>query len=513
MSSLSNSVNIVLKATDKYSSEMKRFRSDMDRSSKSAKNFASSMSRLAPSIAGFATVVGGAALTAGIARFNTLLDRGDDIRQLSLATGESAESIQILGNALTLAGGQGANFGDQLLEFNQRLGEATSLGTGPFIDALKMLKIQLVDLIGLDAGEQFKMIAEAMQGLSEAEQITVLDRLFGGGGRQMLPMFSGGAEGYEEFVEMAEKMGTVFNDDMLDLINELKMLMEELGITIAQAFDGQILKTAKGFFEWIESRLLGMKVLQDNGIWQWINPFQIPGPEYLSMQAGLSDTLGGMFDFVTSRGTAMESQNFLGIDTDYIYGIFDAWREDNRRMLDEYNERMEKQANERAKRREEREQARQKREEERARREEQRRQEAWQRMLDRWTSMRETREAREANENYRAAARREYTKKSKELARERRAKMRELQGYTDLVNRHSGPARGVEVGRMQSTLTLGGVDPTKQYQDKMLQLQEEQRKIEQEQADLQRNHQMEMSTLNRNIDELNDKLEKLTEDN
>ena len=241
---VSNSaINIVLSAVDQYSSELDKFDKKVNKSETGVKRFSKVLKAAGKAAAGMAAALGSAAVAAGVARMRELAETAQTLSAISLVTGETTESLELLGNALKLSGGEFDAAGESIREFNLRMGEAAAKGTGPFIEALDALNLSLEDLIDLEVDQQFRKIAEALEQLPSDEKMFVLDRLFGGDAPQMAKLLAAGVDEFDRLINKSRELGTVMSEELVDSLQTLTESFVELQQIALTAFDGMLTRT------------------------------------------------------------------------------------------------------------------------------------------------------------------------------------------------------------------------------------------------------------------------------
>jgi hypothetical protein len=116
-------------------------------------------------------------------------------------------------------------------------------GTGnkTVIATLKALGLELKDLKGLNADQQFELLADRIASLRDpADRARAATELFGKAGAQLLPLFSEGAEGIRKAREEAEKFGLAFSTETIEALQKGDDAMKKLSAT----WDGWMAKLA-----------------------------------------------------------------------------------------------------------------------------------------------------------------------------------------------------------------------------------------------------------------------------
>ena len=118
----------------------------------------------------------------------------------------AAEQTGVASNTLDMA----------LQRMVRRVSEA-ALGTGEAVKALKELNIDAKVLSTLAPDQQFRAIADAMQGVTnQSDRVRLAMRLFDSEGVSLVNTLKGGSEQLKAFQDRAEKLGMTLTDDLVD---------------------------------------------------------------------------------------------------------------------------------------------------------------------------------------------------------------------------------------------------------------------------------------------------------
>ena len=167
--------------------------------------------------AGLATAAGvaGAAILALTA---DTLNAADGIDQLASRSGLSAEELQILTNIAATAGGEMDDVADAAREMQLRLAEAAALGSGPAVDALRLVNLTLEDFAGLDVDEQFALLRDRISEVVDpAERLFVAEELLGGSTERLNALLSASSTEYVQLRTRIGEVGTFTNEQIADL--------------------------------------------------------------------------------------------------------------------------------------------------------------------------------------------------------------------------------------------------------------------------------------------------------
>lgn len=118
----------------------------------------------------------------------------------------AAEQTGVASNTLDMA----------LQRMVRRVSEA-ALGTGEAVKALKELNIDAKVLSTLAPDQQFRAIADAMQGVTnQSDRVRLAMRLFDSEGVSLVNTLKGGSEQLKAFQDRAKQLGMTLTDDLVD---------------------------------------------------------------------------------------------------------------------------------------------------------------------------------------------------------------------------------------------------------------------------------------------------------
>ena len=144
-------------------------------------------------LAGAAT--GAAAGIAALTR--SVIEDQVELRQLSEISGLGTEELQRWGQAARDGGGSAEDAADAARELQLRLAEASSLGTGPAVDALDLLNLSLDDLINLPVSEQLARVRDALSAVEdESQRLFLAEELLGGSAERLNTALAENAEAF-----------------------------------------------------------------------------------------------------------------------------------------------------------------------------------------------------------------------------------------------------------------------------------------------------------------------------
>lgn len=159
-----------------------------------------------------ATSMGG--LMAGVgagAIFHQLvqsMEKMADVGHLAERLGLPAEELTRLGYAATMSGSSVEEFSKSLERMTRIVAQVAGGGDPAAAKAMEKLGLSAKDLVEMNAGEQFKEIAEGVKHLEDpSARALVAFELFGRGGQRMLNMLMEGKIGLQAWADEADRVG------------------------------------------------------------------------------------------------------------------------------------------------------------------------------------------------------------------------------------------------------------------------------------------------------------------
>ena len=185
-------------------------------SEKEVKGFAGRIQRIVGGLN--PTLVAGAAaagLVAGaIGLIKSRIGDARELRNFAQIAMVSTTFLQENAIALRRTGAEQDDFIDGLREMQLRLSEAAALGSGPAVDALKLVGLSLSDITGLDAPEQFDLIRKRIASIEDpARRLFVAEELLGGSSERLQGFLALTAEQLAEYRREAHETGQVLSED------------------------------------------------------------------------------------------------------------------------------------------------------------------------------------------------------------------------------------------------------------------------------------------------------------
>lgn len=189
---------------------------------------------------GPALTAGAAAAGAAIVGFGTAaIGSARDLQQLSNLSGASAESLQVFADIAKASGGTAEDVADAYREMQLRLAEASSLASGPAVDALNLLGLSLADLEGRTADEKFLVLRDAIASVEDpAARLFASEELLGGSAERLSALTSQSAEAFRDQAAAVAESGRVMDDEMVERLAAVSFRFDEL-TTRVQVFVGE----------------------------------------------------------------------------------------------------------------------------------------------------------------------------------------------------------------------------------------------------------------------------------
>ena len=141
----------------------------------------------------------------------------DKLDKAAKSMGESVANMQVVAFAASQTAGLAAETTNTALEkMSKRIAEAAN-NTGEGAAALKLMKVDVQELIKLKPYEQFKFLADAMEEIPHAgTRAALAAKLFDMEARRLHLTMKGGSASMEDWKKQAEDMGILLSQDMVD---------------------------------------------------------------------------------------------------------------------------------------------------------------------------------------------------------------------------------------------------------------------------------------------------------
>ena len=183
-------------------------------------------------IAGIAT-----AAIAGLSRaIAGQVQLAESVDKMSIRVGVATETLSQMGFVLEQGGTNLATYEKGLFRLQDSIQDARD-GLETYARSFRTIGVNLKELEGLNADEQFLVVADALNELDDAGTRAALSQdIFGRAGRQLLPTVELGARGIREMRKEADRLGRTIGGEtaeeaaeLVDTVNEIKSSMS--GVT------------------------------------------------------------------------------------------------------------------------------------------------------------------------------------------------------------------------------------------------------------------------------------------
>jgi hypothetical protein len=231
-------------------------KSELDKLSKQLKQFGESITSIGKKMAGL-----GAAITAPLALAAVhFANVGSAINDAAARTGLGTDAIQEFAYAAAQTGASMEDVEAGVRKMSKAIFEAET-GSKQAKESLASIGLTVADLKGLKPEEQFRLIAQHLNGVEDAGAKSAISmELLGKGGTALIPMMSELAEQTKRFrslgilipaadIEAADKFG----DTLDDLKKQVDRVITSVGAAVAQAlqpFADGAKKILKTIIEW-----------------------------------------------------------------------------------------------------------------------------------------------------------------------------------------------------------------------------------------------------------------------
>lgn len=156
-------------------------------------------------------------LIRGLRELRTGLTSIDKLDKAAKGMGESVANMQVVAFAASQTAGLAAETANTAMEkMSKRIAEAAN-NTGEGAAALKLMKVDVQELIKLKPYEQFKFLADAMEEIPHAgTRAALAAKLFDMEARRLHITMKGGSKAIEEWKKQAMDMGILLDQTMVD---------------------------------------------------------------------------------------------------------------------------------------------------------------------------------------------------------------------------------------------------------------------------------------------------------
>lgn len=197
-----------------------------------------------------------------------LATQGDEAAKSAKNLGITAEAMQELDFAATLAGQSMTDVRTAIQRMQKGLNDARQKGTGPFADGLKQIGILIEEFDALEPDEQFQRLAQALSELEDdTTKAALAQDFFGRGGKTLIPLLNEGAAGIKAMRAEFRELGGGFTNDgaaaaeeFIDSQARLKVVVDSVKIAIGQQLFPVIQELVDGTRAWIQENRELVKV-------------------------------------------------------------------------------------------------------------------------------------------------------------------------------------------------------------------------------------------------------------
>lgn len=201
------------------------------------------------------SIVAALAAVAGVNALTKLADDAAKLTDTAAALGMTAAEYQKLASSAAAANVDSQKFAESMLRFNEALGEARTK-SGGFYDFLRQQAPTVLDALNKtnSTAEALAAYANAVQAAGTAENRALLTKkAFGDGGRDLVKVLQGGADGLDAAGSAANRYGATVSEKALKATKELDGAISDLKTTSTASFQeilGALAPTATGFVKW-----------------------------------------------------------------------------------------------------------------------------------------------------------------------------------------------------------------------------------------------------------------------
>ena len=251
----------IAKMSASLSLNQRAFSKGLDRATKNLKRFATKVARTGLKVAS----IGGALATALAGGGLLLLIKQqmkaiDEMAKLSDVTGITTEELAGLHLAAQITGTETQTMNKALQIFVRRLGEAKQ-GLGEGLRAFENLGLDAHRLAFMSTGDALKIMVEEISKLpTKADRAAAAYQTFGRQGVELLNFLELGADGIDEFVKEADKLGLAFSrreafhvEQFNDSLKRMQMVFVGIARTIGNFVAPWVWTLTESLREWIQT--------------------------------------------------------------------------------------------------------------------------------------------------------------------------------------------------------------------------------------------------------------------
>ena len=217
---------LILSMVNRVTAPARAVQADMRRVRDTAGRMGTSIARTARGFTLALTAAAGGVL----ALANSTAKQGDRIAKQARVLGISAEKLQELEFAAERAGIGSQQLTSNMTALTKRLGEGVQKGTGPAVDAMEALGLNIEEVAKLPADQQLGLIADRMKDIDSAtERAAIASQLYGRAGVNMTEMLAGGSQGLVDRAQEARALGLIIPEEATRRAEEFQDSMTNAG--------------------------------------------------------------------------------------------------------------------------------------------------------------------------------------------------------------------------------------------------------------------------------------------
>ena len=225
---------------------------------KTSQAFSSINSNLKSVTKGLVSMQGAIAATVGAAGLGAMVrnfaDAGDKLQKLSIRLGASTEALSQYQHVAKLTGVEFDSLTTAWQRQTRRISEANQ-GTGEAVKALQELGLSTKDLINLRPEQQFEVLADALNGVSnQGDKVRLAMKFWDTEGVQLLQTIEGGSSALQAMRKEADLFGQTLTREEADSLakfndglGRISAILAGVGQDIAIALAGPL----GDFFNWL----------------------------------------------------------------------------------------------------------------------------------------------------------------------------------------------------------------------------------------------------------------------
>ncbi len=207
---------------------------------------------LIPSAGTAALAIGAIGVGVGVKLVSGFFSAAQEIDRFRKITNFSAQTLGELEIVGKKTGASLDDIADAAREMQLRLVEARDFGTGPAVDALKLLGVTLEDLENQSPEEQFERLRDALSEVDDVSQRLFLsEELLGGSSERLQGVIGLTAEEFDAVTDAARESNKVLSDETVDTLTEAAKAWQEFkddleGLALEGFVEGIHLTTIPG---------------------------------------------------------------------------------------------------------------------------------------------------------------------------------------------------------------------------------------------------------------------------